>query len=150
MDAEAARQIEVCTRRCRARCCGYLTVHVDAPRAHADWDEMRWWLAHEGTMVTKDEDGWLLHVKTPCRHLRADNLCGIYQDRMTTCAGYDAATCEFVDAVPFPLELRSEADLADHLERRKLRRGAAVARAIRAVAAARAEPLVALSGLAAR
>jgi len=83
-------------------------------------------------MVTKDEDGWMLHVQTGCSHLQADNTCGIYEHRMLACAEYDAAACEFTDDVPWDECFRTEADLAEYLERRGLKRGADVAKRIRA------------------
>ena len=132
--SEPVDQLRICTQACGGRCCRYLTVSVDAPRGHTDWDEFRWWLAHGGVMVTKDEDGWMLHVQTRCSHLRPDNMCGIYEHRMTTCSEYEAENCEFTDEVPYDVQLRSEEDLADYLEKRKLKRGAEVAEAIRAAA----------------
>lgn len=124
-------QLAICTLDCGARCCRYITVSVDAPRARNDWDEFRWWLAHEGVMVTKDEDGWMLHVQIRCRHLGADNECGIYDHRMVACAEYDAESCEFTDDVPYDVQLQTEVDLADYLESRGLKRGAEVAASIR-------------------
>ena len=125
-------QLTICTMDCGARCCRYLTVSVPAPRGQNDWDEFRWWLAHAGTMLTHDEeDGWMLHVQTPCQHLGPDKLCQIYEARMDACEEYDAATCEFAENIPFELALHDEGDLADHLERKRLKRGAPVARAIR-------------------
>jgi hypothetical protein len=50
---------------------------------------------------------------------------------MQACADYDPTACEFQSPVPFDLELRTEADLAAWLEARRLKRGAAVAAAIR-------------------
>lgn len=127
-----ADQVDICTRQCGARCCRYITVSVPTPRSHADWDEFRWWLGHEGSMLTFGDDGWMLHVQTPCRHLGPGNLCRIYHHRMSACAEYDAASCEFQNPIPFDVELRSESDLADYLQRRRLRRGTDVLRAIRA------------------
>ena len=145
-------QLAICTEACGARCCRYITIEVDAPRAGRDWDEMRWWLAHEGVVVSKDEDGWNVHIETRCGHLRSDNLCGIHQDRMDTCRRYDAANCEFTGPLDQEFELRSELDLARYLERRRLKRGAATARAIRSAARrpAAPSPLVALRGLSPR
>lgn len=132
--ANAPDQVHVCTKQCGGRCCRYLTVQVSAPRGHSDWDEVRWWLAHEGVMVTKDEDGWMLHVSTRCQNLQPNNLCGIYGSRMTTCSEYEAENCEFTGDVPYAVELHSVGDLADYLEKRKLKRGAAVAQSIREAA----------------
>lgn len=130
--SETHDQVTICTKQCSARCCRYITVTIERPRGHTDWDEMRWWLAHEGIMVTKDEDGWMLHVQTRCSYLQPDNMCGVYEHRMTTCSEYEAETCEFTDEVPYEVQLEAEDDLADYLEKRKLKRGAEVARAIRA------------------
>ncbi|MFV1958966.1 MAG: hypothetical protein ACC662_06090 [Planctomycetota bacterium] len=139
MSASSAQpdQLSICTLQCRGRCCRYVTVSIDPPRGHCDWDEIRWWLAHGRTLVTKDEDGWMLHVETRCRHLTSDNQCSNYDHRMTTCSAYEADDCEFTGDVPYDVRLRSEEDLADHLERRGLKRGAAVARAVRAASSAR-------------
>ncbi len=126
-----ADPVTTCTLHCGARCCRYITVSVPAPRSHADWDEFRWWLAHQGTMLTKDDDGWMLHVQTPCGNLGPGNLCRVYENRMTACSEYEFHTCEYHVDVPFDLELKTEEDLAAHLEKKRLKRGRAVARAIR-------------------
>jgi hypothetical protein len=125
-------QFTICTKVCGARCCRYITVPIATPRGHEDWDEMRWWLEHEGVSVSKDEDGWQLIVATQCRNLRADNACAIYEHRMDTCEEYDPAACEFPGPIEIEFELKGVLDLADYLERRRLVRGAKVARAIRA------------------
>ncbi len=136
-DDDLENQLRICTLECSARCCRYVTTSIEPPRATVDWDEIRWWLAHEGAMVTKDEDGWLLHVQTRCRHLLADNTCGIYDTRMMACEAHDAEACEFTGDLDYQVLLRSEADLADHLERRGLKRGAEVAKQIRKTARSR-------------
>lgn len=130
-------QLTICTRLCQARCCRYITVTVPAPRSEDDWDEVRWWLAHEGTMVTQDDEGWMLHVRTPCTNLKADNSCAVYPHHMLACKEYDPSDCEFTGEVPFDVLLEGELDLARHLERRGLQRGRGVARAIRRAAKAR-------------
>lgn len=146
-------QFTICTQDCRGRCCRYITVEVPAPLGRADWDEMRWWLAHDGVMVTQDEDGWLLHMPTRCSNLREDNACGIYPHHMGTCKEYDGATCEFTGELEYDLELRTELDLARYIERRKLARARPVLKAIRAAERRRKEGmqagLVTLRGLSA-
>ena len=138
-------QFTICTQECGGRCCRYITVEVASPRSHDDWDEMRWWLAHEGVIVSKDEDGWQLHIESRCSNLRADNACAIYPHHMDTCEDYDASNCEFTGPLDQEFELRSEADLEAYLRRRKLVRGRRVARAIRA--AAKRRPQGAVDGL---
>lgn len=145
MAGGAKDQFTICTQDCRGRCCRYITIEVKTPRARRDWDEMRWWLAHEGVIVSKEEDGWNVHVETRCGNLRADNACAIYPHHMDTCESYDAATCEFTGPLEYELELRTELDLARYIERRGLVRARPVARAIRR--AARRRPTGAAAGL---
>jgi hypothetical protein len=124
-------------KHCGARCCRYLTVAIPTPTAESDWDEIRWWLAHGGVTVSKDDDGWLLTVETSCRHLEPNGACGIYPARMTLCADHDVVDCEFAVRLANEVELRSEVELADHLERRRLKRGRRVAESIRRAEALR-------------
>jgi hypothetical protein len=135
--ADEKDQFTVCIRDCGARCCRYITVPVATPTSHDDWDEIRWWLAHEGVSISKDEDGWTLLVETRCENLREDNACRIYPHHMETCKEYDAESCEFTGPLDQDFELRSEGDLADYLERRRLKRGRKVLAAIRAAEAQR-------------
>lgn len=154
MDAPSKDQLAICTQDCKGRCCRYITIPVKTPRARDDWDEMRWWLAHEGVIVSKDEDGWQVHVETRCGNLRRDNACAIYPHHMDTCEEYDAANCEFTGPLDYEFELRTEADLGRYLEKRDLVRGRPVAEAIRKAEARRpkgaVEGLVTLRGLSAR
>ncbi len=124
-------QFTICIEDCRGRCCRYITVPVATPTCHDDWDEIRWWLAHEGVSVSKDEDGWSLQVEARCSNLRADNACAIYPHHMETCKEYEAETCEYTGPIDEEFHLRTESDLADYLERRKLKRGRQVMKAIR-------------------
>jgi hypothetical protein len=135
--AEGADQFAICTKHCGARCCRYVTVAIATPLSEADWDEMRWWLAHQGVRVTKDDEGWMVEFETRCRHLRPDASCGAYENRMQLCEQHDATDCEFAEALDLEVLLESEEDLATYLERRRLKRGRAVARAIRREAAQR-------------
>jgi hypothetical protein len=127
-------QFEICTKHCGARCCRYVTVAIATPLGEADWDEVRWWLAHENVRVGKDDEGWGLEFMTRCRNLAPTGACGIYESRMDLCAQHDAEDCEFVDDPEYEVLLESEEDLADYLERRRLRRGRRVAASIRKAA----------------
>jgi Fe-S-cluster containining protein len=130
-------QFAICTRHCGAKCCRYVTVAIASPRGEADWDEVRWWLAHEGIRVGQDSEGWAIEFLTRCRNLEEDGACGIYESRMTICAEHDATDCEFAEKVEYEVLLESETDLADYLERRRLVRGRRVAESIRRAAALR-------------
>ena len=40
---------------------------------------------------------WYLLVHTKCKHLRDDNLCGIYETRPQICRDYSTEACEYED-----------------------------------------------------
>ena len=73
---------------CTARCCRYFALEIDAPVTPRDHDHIRWYLLHEHIAVWKLEGSWFLEVRTPCRHLRADNGCAIYETRPEICRTY--------------------------------------------------------------
>jgi len=124
-------QAIICSQKCRARCCNYVTIQIDAPNSERDWDEIRWWLIHEGIHVVKDDDGWMVIVHSRCRYLGRDNLCLAYEHRPNTCRNYDAANCEYTGPVPFKVCLTNEQDLERYLRQQSLQRGRNVARRIR-------------------
>ena len=47
--------------------------------------------------VFTEEDDWYLLVQNRCKHLRDDNLCGIYETRPQICRDYTTADCEYDD-----------------------------------------------------
>jgi len=84
---------------CGAKCCRYVVVEIDKPRARIDREEIRWFLAHEDVLVYIDgDDGtWNVQFNTPCRYLDADNRCTIYRRRFQICKEHDPETCEDSD-----------------------------------------------------
>lgn len=79
-------------------CCSYITVGLDTPEDHEDYDEIVWFLLHENTMVyIEEEDGednWYIEFKTPCKALKEDNTCGNYENRPDVCREYDPEECD--------------------------------------------------------
>jgi Fe-S-cluster containining protein len=84
-----------CQDECGARCCRYVTVQIPAPKNARDLDEISWWLAHHHVTVYVESRRWHLEVRTPCKYLTGDNLCGGYEQRPNVCRNYDPASCEF-------------------------------------------------------
>ncbi len=88
---------------CTARCCKYFALAIDTPVDPQDHDFIRWFLLHEHVVVWRQDGDWYLEVRTPCRHLQADNSCGIYETRPQICRDYGlpdkaedaSAPCEF-------------------------------------------------------
>lgn len=80
---------------CTAKCCKYFALPIDTPATRADFDFIRWFLLHEQACVFTEGETWYLLVHTHCRHLRADNRCGIYERRPQVCRDYSTDNCEF-------------------------------------------------------
>jgi hypothetical protein len=83
---------------CTARCCKYFALEIDKPTSLSEYDQIRWFLMHEGIAVWVQDGDWYLEVRTVCRHLQPDNSCGIYEKRPQTCKDYgmpEEGPCEF-------------------------------------------------------
>ena len=73
---------------CTAKCCKYLALQIAKPTTPEDHDHILWYLLHEHIAVWVQDGDWYLEVRTPCRHLLADNRCGIYHTRPQICREY--------------------------------------------------------------
>jgi len=84
-----------CTQ-CGGRCCRYIVVEIEKPRAKIDREEIRWFLAHKNVLVYIDDDDktWNVQFTTPCEHLDEKGRCRIYPRRYDICRDHDPATCE--------------------------------------------------------
>jgi Fe-S-cluster containining protein len=82
---------------CTAKCCKYFALPIDKPTEPKDFDYARWFLLHEHATLFVDDDTWYLLMHTRCRHLREDNLCGIYETRPEVCREYTTDACEYED-----------------------------------------------------
>ena len=47
-----------CTR-CGARCCNYFCFEIDEPDEFDEFENIRWFLCHEGVSVHIDDGDWL-------------------------------------------------------------------------------------------
>jgi uncharacterized protein len=88
---------EVLCQYCTAKCCKYFALPIDTPESLEDWEFVRWYLLHEGATVFKEDAQWYLLVHTTCKHLQADNRCGIYETRPPICREYSTDNCEYDD-----------------------------------------------------
>ena len=76
-------------------CCNYISVQLDEPEDHDDYDEICWFLMHKGTKVYLDDDeDWFLEVAVPCKAQSQDGSCLVYENRPTVCKEHDPDQCE--------------------------------------------------------
>jgi Fe-S-cluster containining protein len=89
---------EVLCSYCTAKCCKYFALPIETPKSWPDFEFIRWFLLHEKATIFTEGGDWYLLVHTPCKHLRADNLCGIYETRPDICRDYSTKNCEYEDS----------------------------------------------------
>ena len=83
---------------CSAKCCRYFALPFDRPTTWKEFDQMRWFLLHERAAVFVENGDWYVLVYNVCRHLQADNRCGIYETRPQICRDYSTRNCEYEDS----------------------------------------------------
>ena len=114
---------------CRGDCCTGIAVEIPKPRSAKDYEDVRWYLYHEGTHVYIDRDGdWIAQMALPCGHRDpASGRCRIYARRPPVCREAKHAACErnFEDAT---VRFRTERDYDRWLRARRARSGKRAAR----------------------
>ena len=83
-------------RQCGAKCCTYFCFQIDEPDSYEEFDDVRWYLNHEGISVHIDEGDWYISIENRCKMLAEDGSCLIYSDRPLICRKYDTDKCDFV------------------------------------------------------
>jgi Fe-S-cluster containining protein len=97
MSKEALPPGEVLCTYCTAKCCRYFAFPIDKPENRDDFSHLRWFMLHGRVAVFVEDGTWYLMVYSDCKHLRADHLCGIYEDRPDICRSYSTDNCEYED-----------------------------------------------------
>jgi Fe-S-cluster containining protein len=80
---------------CAAACCRYLALEIDEPTTGRDFDDIRWYIMHEGISVFCEDGDWYIQIKTTCKNLQSDNRCGIYESRPEICREYEPGECDY-------------------------------------------------------
>ena len=81
--------------QCAGLCCRYFVLEIDKPETRRQFDDVRWYLVHEGTFVFIEKRKWYLGVYARCKHLQQDNRCGIYEKRPRICREYSTESCDY-------------------------------------------------------
>lgn len=60
---------------CDDECCNHVHIPLDEPENWRDFDDIRWYIAHENVSVYQDGSGWFVELLTPLRERckRCDN-----------------------------------------------------------------------------
>lgn len=103
-------------------CCRYIAMSIPNPRTKRHFEEIRWYVLHEGVSVYIDWEGdWGIEFRTNCTWLK-DGRCTHYALRPHLCSDYDPAECErYVTSPSEKILIRNEQDLDRYLARREER-----------------------------
>lgn len=80
---------------CTGFCCRYIALPIETPTERGEFEDIRWYLLHEGISVFVEGGDWYLNVATNCRHLQPDFRCGIYETRPRICRDYSTDNCDY-------------------------------------------------------
>ena len=115
-DRESLSPDECLCDYCPAKCCKYFALPIETPNSTKDFDFIRWYLLHESATVFVDEGTWYILVHTRCRHLQADNRCGIYQTRPQICRDYTTDSCEYDDTWTYEQYFELPEQITEYVE----------------------------------
>ena len=86
---------DILCQKCAGLCCRYVALPIETPATPGDYDDIRWYLAHEGFSVFVEDDDWYINISSRCKYLDKDNRCDIYHHRPRICRGYKDETCDY-------------------------------------------------------
>ena len=81
-------------QKCGAKCCQYFCFEIDEPDDYEEFDDVRWYLCHEGVSVHIDEGDWFISLSNRCKMLDKKNQCKVYDERPLICRKYDSENCD--------------------------------------------------------
>ncbi len=81
---------------CTAVCCHYVALPIEKPTTRRDFDDIRWYLMHDGVIIFVEDGTWYLQFRAKCRNLQSDFKCGVYETRPTICREYKAENCDYI------------------------------------------------------
>lgn len=86
---------DILCQKCAGLCCRYVALPIESPDTKGDYDDIRWYLAHEGISVFVEDDEWFINIAGRCKYLDKDNRCDIYDTRPRICRGYKDGNCDY-------------------------------------------------------
>jgi len=85
-------------KNCKGLCCRYFALPIEPPQDWDDYDDIRWYLAHENVTVFVEDGDWYLNVKNKCRYLsEKDYSCQTYDKRPNICRQYNPGNSDFTN-----------------------------------------------------
>ncbi|MBT3198868.1 MAG: YkgJ family cysteine cluster protein [Phycisphaerales bacterium] len=110
---------ELC-QKCGAKCCNYFSFEIDEPEAYDAFEDIRWYLCHEGVSVHIDEGDWFISIANRCMMLGDDSKCVGYEKRPLICRKYVTDNCDHTGGDYGYDELFTTADQLEEYARKTL------------------------------
>ena len=108
-------------QKCGARCCRYFCFEIDKPTSIQEFENVRWFLMHEGVTVHVDTEGdWYIGIANRCLNLAANNRCKQYSKRPMICRSYNVGSCDFTQGDYEYKAFFNNADEFDQYARKRL------------------------------
>lgn len=103
---------------CGAKCCKYVVMEIDIPEKVEDFEEIKWFVAHENVQVFVDSDGtWNIEFVSPCRHLNEKNQCGRYETRPGICREFSHDECPHHNEYNEVFSFKKIEDVDEYIEK---------------------------------
>jgi uncharacterized protein len=112
---------DVC-QKCGAKCCNYFSFEIDEPEDFDEFEDVRWYLYHEGVSVHIDEGDWFISINNKCIMLGDDHKCMGYEKRPLICRKYVTDNCDHTGGDYGYDELFTTAEQVDAYAQKKLGR----------------------------
>ena len=100
---------------CHALCCSYVMFEIDEPDSIEEFENIRWYVAHENISVVFDDGEWMLYIKNKCSYIDENHRCSIYDKRPELCRKYDHKDCDMVADDCFDLHFETIKDVDDYV-----------------------------------
>lgn len=74
--------------KCGGKCCNYFCFEIDEPEDYEEFEDIRWYVLHDGVSVHIDDGDWYIAIENRCQALDPYGQCSIYEDRPLICRSY--------------------------------------------------------------
>ncbi|MBT4824236.1 YkgJ family cysteine cluster protein [Candidatus Woesearchaeota archaeon] len=102
--------------KCKGQCCKTLAVQLETPTTYDDYEDIFWYLYHEGAWVYIDmDDEWWIQFPSKCSKLDKNGLCTKYENRPPVCRKAKLENCE-VNKEEIKIIFKNEDDYKDYFE----------------------------------
>jgi len=89
-----SEDIDPMCRRCQSKCCRYFCFEIDKPDSFEEFENLRWFILHEGVSIHVDKGDWFISINNKCKWLADDGRCINYDNRPMICREYTTDACD--------------------------------------------------------